>query len=428
MNNYYTASVPNRRNWPSLSGDLSADVAIVGAGMTGAATAVELAERGYQVVLLDAKQVGWGATGRNGGQVTGSLSGDNAMLKQLRKTQGDAAADFIWNLRWRGHDIINERVKRYNINCDLKTGHLFTAWSDADLPEFESMVNEAHRRGMQDSVSLLSKQEVHERLDTPLYCGAILNTKNLHLHSLKLCLGEAIAAESLGATIYENTPVHDVQMPTGKPVQLITDSGTVQAQQVVLAGNAYHRLMRRQLAGYLFPATLGNMVTAKLGQDLCQQINRDDNAVYDSRMVLDYFRITQDGRLMFGGGTNYSGTEISDVAAMLRPSMEKTFPALKDIPIDFAWTGSAGIIINRIPMLGRIQDRVYYAQGYSGHGMATSHILAEILGTAISGSLHEIDTFNDFWRWRIPVPTAAGSGLVALGMKYFKLKEQLGQR
>jgi len=391
IDNYYSATLGNSTSWPALDEDLRVDVAIVGAGISGVATAVELAERGFQVALLEANQVGWGAPGRNGGQVTGSLSGDAAMLKQLRKQHGSEAEDFIWQLRWRGHDIITERIKRYNIDCDLKTGHLFPAWLPEDIPELEQLVNYAHARGMEKDVQLLSKDQVHERLQTPLYYGAVFNRKNLHLHSLKLCVGEAMAASSLGVKIFESTRVVDIKSTDQQPVTVKTETGIVRADKVILAGNAYHRLMRQQLAGYLFPATLGNLVTAPLGSDLCQQINRDDVAVYDSRMVLDYFRITQDGRLMFGGGTNYTGRDIKDVASSLRPALEKTFPVLKNVPIDFAWTGTAGIVINRIPMLGRVQNNVFYLQGYSGHGMATSHILAEIIAEAVTGSFQQLE-------------------------------------
>lgn len=428
MNTYYAHSIDNKKTWPPLDGDAQTDVVIVGAGITGCATALELCERGYRVMVLEANTVGWGATGRNGGQVTGSLSGDAAMLKQLRKTMGTQAEEFVWNLRWRGHDIIKKRIKRYGIDCDLKTGHLFTAWTQKDLPDFQSMVHEAHQRGMEADVSLLNKKELHERLETPLYEGAVLNTKNLHLHSLKLCIGEATAAESLGCLIHEQTKVSSIHSKNADQVQVETGSGTVTAKHVVLAGNAYHRLLRPELSGYLFPAKLGNLVTAPLGDDLCQRINRDDNAVYDSRMVLDYYRITKDGRLMFGGGTNYSGQDIDDVAQTLRPSLEKTFPALKGVEIDFSWTGTAGIVINRIPMLGKAKNRIYYAQGYSGHGMATSHILAEITATAVAGEIEELNTFESFFRWRMPVPAAAGSAMVALGMKYYLLKEHLAGR
>jgi len=428
VNTYYTHSLGAIKKWPALPGDAKADVVIVGGGITGCASAVELSERGFSVMIVEANTIGWGATGRNGGQVTGSLSGDAAMLKQLRKKHGSQAEDFVWNLRWRGHDIIRQRIKRYDIDCDLKTGHLFTAWTKKDLPNFQLMVDEAHKRGMEADVSLLSKAQTHERLETPLYEGAVLNRRNMHLHSLKLCVGEALAAESLGCVIHENTLVKDVRTVNDSQVHVVTESGTITAKHVVLAGNAYHRLRRTELGGYLFPAKLGNLVTAPLGDSLCHRINRDDNAVYDSRMVLDYYRITQDGRLMFGGGTNYSGRDIADVASSLRPALERTFPALKNVAIDFAWTGSAGIVINRIPMLGRVENRIYYAQGYSGHGMATSHILAEILATAISGDIEELDTFESFWRWRIPAPASAGSALVALGMGYYLLKEHLSGR
>jgi glycine/D-amino acid oxidase-like deaminating enzyme len=178
----------------------------------------------------------------------------------------------------------------------------------------------------------------------------------------------------------------------------------------------------------VFPAILGNMTTTPLSEELARRINPDDLAVYDSRMVLDYYRLTADRRLMFGGGTNYSGTDIGNVAAALRPALEQTFPDLKGIGIDYAWTGTAGIVVNRIPALGRIADNVYYAQGYSGHGIASSHIMAEVLADALTGTLQHFDLFSGLEHIRLPVGPRLGSALVALGMTYHRLLQRVGPR
>jgi len=395
----------------------------VGGGLTGVATAVELAERGFSVALCESNRIGWGASGRNGGQVTGSLSGDQAMLKQLGKTHGKQAEDFVWHLRWEGHNIIRERVARYAIDCDLKTGHLHTAWTQRDVQSFIDMVELAHSYGMADDVTWLSKEAVHEMLETPLYEGGIYNKRCLHLHSLNLCVGEARAAASLGAKVFEQTPVSEIK--GGRDPRVVTEKGIVRAKKIVLAGNAYHRLARKQLGGLLFPAILGNMTTAPLGDALAAQINPHDVAVYDSRMVLDYYRLTADKRLMFGGGTNYSGRDIANVAKALKPSLIDTFPALKDIPIEYAWTGTAGIVMNRIPLVGKFDQNVYYAQGYSGHGIATSHIMAEVLAEALTGTLEKFDVFAGFKHHRVPGSRLFGNGLLAVGMWYYQFKEKL---
>ncbi len=423
ISNYYTATLNDTVEYPPLDGDITVDIAIVGGGLTGVASAVEFAERGFSVALCEANRIGWGASGRNGGQVTGSLSGDKAMLAQLRKKQGVDAEDFVWHLRWEGHNIIRERIARYDIACDLTPGHLHTAWRTADIAELKQTVDTAHSYGMEDDVSWLTKEEVHDKLDTPLYHGGILNKRSFHLHSLNLCVGEACAAASLGAQLFEQTPV--VKLVGGRSPKLITSNGTIHAKKIILAGNAYHRLARKQLKGLLFPAILGNMTTEPLSDELAQQINKHNLAVYDSRMVLDYYRLTADNRLMFGGGTNYSGRDIQDVAKTLMPALVNTFPALANTKIDYAWTGTAGIVMNRIPLVGKCDRHVYYAQGYSGHGIATSHILAEVLAEALTGTLEKFDVFADFKHNKVPGTEWLGNGMLALGMWYYQFKEKL---
>lgn len=420
---YYSASINEESDYPSLQDDQHCDVAIIGGGFTGIATALELAEKGFSVVVLEAEKIGWGATGRNGGQVTGSLSGDQAMLKQLRKQQGIDAEDFVWKLRWRGHDIIKQRVAKYGIDCDLKFGHLQTAYKPSHMKGLQQFHDEARARGMGDEVQMLSADEIPSYLDSTIYHGGLLNHKNMHLHPLNLCLGEAKAAANLGVRIYEKSPV--IGIDESDKVIVKSTHAKVHADRVMIAGNAYHKLGRPKLQGMLFPASLGNMATAPLSDELAKQINPHDLAVYDCRFVLDYYRLTADKRLMFGGGTNYSGKDSKSVAAELRPAMERTFPALKGIDIEFEWTGMAGIVLNRIPQLGKISDRLYYCQGYSGHGVAGSHIMAEIMAKAIAGHMEEFDTFAAFKHIRVPINDWLGNQALVLGMWYYQMLEKL---
>jgi gamma-glutamylputrescine oxidase len=418
---YYHASIKQETAYPELEGELSVDVVVIGGGFTGVNTALELAEAGYRVAIVEANKLAWGATGRNGGQVTGSLSGDVAMTRQLRQRIGGEALDYVWQLRWRGHEIIRRRVEKYGIDCSLKFGHLQTAYKASHLAGLKAMYDEGVGRGMGDELRLIDKRELPEYLGTPLYHGGLLNRRNMHLHSVNLCLGEARAAQMLGTLIFEHSQVLDIQ--DGKRVTVVTPKGKLSANSVLIAGNAYHRLGRSRLRGMLFPAALGNCATVPLSDELARAINPQDLAVYDSRFVLDYYRLTADKRLMFGGGTNYSGREPKDVAAQLRPAIERTFPCLKGIEIEFAWSGMAGIVVNRIPQLGKVSPNVFYCQGYSGHGIATSHIMAEISASAIRGQLQEFEYFAGMKHWRLPLNEWLGNQALALGMLYYQLRE-----
>ena len=419
---YYSASLNQETDYPTLQGQISVDVVIIGGGFTGVASAVELAERGLKVAIVESHKIGWGATGRNGGQVTGSLSGDDAMRKQMRNRLGAEVDDFIWQLRWRGQQIIQQRVAKYAIHCDLKHGHLHAAYKPSHMPGLQADYEEAVRRGMADEVSLLDRDGVRALLDSELYCGAIKNSRNLHLHPLNLCIGEAKAAESLGALIFEHSEV--LQIVHGANPAVITAQGRIDAKQVLLAGDVYHKLEPQKLKGMIFPAMGGIVTTAPLGE-LAKQINPQDLAVYDCRFVLDYYRLTADGRLLFGGGCNYSGRDSRDIAAELRPAIERTFPALKGVPIDFQWSCAMGIVVNRIPQLGKLSDNVWYCQGYSGHGIATSHIMGEIMANALTGSLEKFDTFAACSHIKVPLGDVLGNPMLAVGMWYYQLLEKL---
>ncbi len=240
---YYTSTLKEESAFPTLQGNHRVDVVIIGAGFTGIATAVELTERGLKVAVVEAEKVGWGASGRNGGQITGSLSGDGAMRKQLQKQVGTDAENFIWHLRWRGHEIIKNRVLKYGIDCDLKHGHLHAAYQTSHMQELGEFYDEAVARGMGDEVSLLDRDQVQTMLATPLYHGGLHNRRNMHVHPLNLCLGEARAAVSLGALIFENSKV--TQIIHGPTPAVVTEHGRIDANTVLLAGDAYHKLEQK---------------------------------------------------------------------------------------------------------------------------------------------------------------------------------------
>lgn len=418
-NSYYAATINDAMTYPQLRGSVAADICIVGGGFTGVASALMLSERGYSVALLEAHTIGWGASGRNGGQLIRGLGGKPA----LRKTHGPEIEAFIDRMRWRGNEIIEEYIKKYDIKCDLKYGYIDCAFKQRQLRELEAEYERFDKMGLGDRFRVVQADEMRDYVGTSDYVGGLYNDRDGHLHPLNLCRGEARAAAGLGTKLYENSPA--LRIDHGNKPAVHTKHGSVQANFVVLAGNAYHLLEQKHIGGVVFPAGTYMIATEPLGDDLSVQVMPRDLAVCDVNLMLDFYRLSADGRMLFGGRCNYSGHDPKDIAATLRPRMLNLFPQLSDVRIDFKWGGKIGIVIKRTPQLGRIGDSVYYAQGYSGHGVNQTHIMAEILTKAISGQMEDFDVFAKVKHIKMPGPRWFGNYLIALGMMYYRMKDLL---
>jgi glycine/D-amino acid oxidase-like deaminating enzyme len=416
---YYAATANDKTDYPELDGQVQADVCVVGAGFTGVATALTLAERGYSVAIVEANRVGWGASGRNGGQLINGLSG----MARLEKILGEEHADMLWDLRWRGNDIIHERVEKYGIQCDLKNGFVETALKARHLRELDEYAEEMERRNFPYPYEVWDKEKTQASLGTDAYIGGFVCYRDGHLHPLNLCIGEARAAEGLGVQIFEQSPVTGIQH--GNRPRVITAKGHVEADVVVLAGNAYHLLESKHLSNLTFPAGSYIIGTEPLPDEVVNEINPLDLAVCDLNDIVDYFRLSADKRLLYGGRCNYSGRVPHSIKAAMLPRMLKIYPRLKDVRIEYEWGGNIGIVLNRIPALGRINGNVYYSQGYSGHGVNATHIMGELVADAIGGTMEKFDLFANIRHFRIPGSQWMGNQIIALGMLYYRMKDLL---
>jgi glycine/D-amino acid oxidase-like deaminating enzyme len=416
---YYAATCNDEAMYPPLRGEVRRDVCVIGAGFTGIATALTLAERGYSVSVLEQNRVGWGASGRNGGQMIGGLPGEARLAKRWGAAHGDA----LFELGYRGHAIIARRVQQYAIDCDLKYGYIDTALRPRQLEQQKRMHAELCGRGMEHQVRLVVGADLAELLGTDQYLGGLINNRNGHLHPLNLCLGEARAAAGLGVAIHEDSEVTGIEHGT-HPV-VTTRHGCVRADFVVMAGNAYQYLEPDVLSGLLFPAGSFIVATEPLTAAEVAQINPLDLAVCDMNEVVDYFRLSADHRLLFGGRCNYSGREPRSVEAAVLPRLLKIYPQLAHRRVDYAWGGRVGIVVNRVPLLGRIGENVFYALGYSGHGVSLSHAFGEVLADAVAGTSEHMDIFARVPHRKIPFGQKFGSQMVALGMLYFRLRDLL---
>lgn len=420
IKSYYAATAhpaPLRR---TLLDDIEVDVAIIGGGFTGVASALSLAERGFSVALAEANRIGWGASGRNGGQILAGWSGEHEFIKQ----QGAKAEEFLARTRYLGNEIVEGRIERYGLQCDYMRGAATAAFNQRQLRDLESEYAECASYGLDASLSLVDAPALRKHIATNAYIGGLIDRRGAHCHPLNLCLGEAAAAEKLGAKLYEGTRVTSIDHSPSPVVH--TEQGHISAKYVILAGNAYHTLEAKTLAGFMLPAKTYVIVTEPLGDARAKELLPDNLAVCDSNQVLDYFRLTGDKRLIYGGRCTYSNRDIGDIEASLAPRMRRIFPQLEGVKIDFAWSGVIGIPLNRVPLIGRINSHVFYAQGYAGHGLNCSHIVGEMFADAIAGKESGIDAFDAIDHVRLPAADRIGGPLMALGMTYFRLRDALG--
>lgn len=420
-NSYYAASANPSPDRPQLTGRNEIDICIVGAGYSGLSTGLHLVEKGYKVAIIEGARVGWGASGRNGGQIVNGL---NASLQTIRKRYGQDTATFVAGLVQEGGEIIRERVKTYDIQCDLKDLNIFTGLTKAHMNELEERMKLWASYGIKNQ-ELLDRSQLREHVNSDLYEGGLIDYSGGHMHPLNLALGEAAAFEKLGGTIYEMSPVIHVDTEAEKPV-VKTDKGEMTCKTLVLCGNAYLGHVVPTLTSRVMPVSTQVMATEPLGEERAHSLLPQDACVEDIRYILDYYRLSGDKRLLFGGGTVYGGTDPSDIEAKLRPNLHKVFPQLKDVRIDHAWSGNFALSFSRVPQMGRIGDNTYFAHGYSGHGVTGSHTFGRILSEAIDGDLTRFDVFDNVSWYPFPGGRMFRVPYSMVGSWWYALRDRIG--
>ncbi|WP_085594231.1 MULTISPECIES: FAD-binding oxidoreductase [unclassified Pseudomonas] len=418
---YYAASSLPQPDYPALAGEQVADVCVVGGGFSGLNTALELAERGLSVVLLEARRIGWGASGRNGGQL---IRGVGHGLEQFTKVIGSEGVRQMKLMGLEAVEIVRQRIERFQIPCDLTWGYCDLANKPAELEGFAEEAEELRSLGYRHETRLLQASEMHSVVGSKRYVGGLVDMGSGHLHPLNLALGEAQAAQRLGVRLFEHSCV--TRIDYGAEVKVHAARGTVRAKTLVLGCNAYLNDLNPQLGGKVLPAGSYIIATEPLSPDQAQELLPQNMAVCDQRVALDYYRLSADRRLLFGGACHYSGRDPKDIAAYMRPKMLDVFPQLSAVKIDYQWGGMIGIGANRLPQIGRLKDQpnVYYAQAYSGHGVNATHLAGKLLGEAISGQHGGgFDLFDKVPHITFPGGKHLRSPLLALGMLWHRLKE-----
>lgn len=416
---YYAASALPHVVRPILQGAHQADVVIIGAGYTGLSSALHLAEAGFKVVVLEAARIGYGASGRNGGQLVQSYSRD---VDVIANKYGEDTAKMLGSMMFEGSKIIRERVQKYQIQCDLKDGGMFTALNDKQMRGLEHHKDLWEKYG-HTGLELLDADKTYDLVRTRRYKASLLDHWGGHVHPLNLALGEAAAIESLGGKIFEQSGVTRIDRTATPTVH--TAGGSVSAKFVVVAGNAYLGNLVPELAAKSMPCGTQIVTTEPLG-DRWHEVLPSDYCVEDSNYLLDYFRLSGDKRLIYGGGVIYGARDPDHIERIIRPKLMKTFPQLKDVRIDFAWTGNFLLTLSRLPQFGRINNNIYYMQGYSGHGVTTTHLAGKLVAEALKGQSERFDAFANLPHYPFPGGRLFRIPATALGAWYYTLRDKLG--
>jgi gamma-glutamylputrescine oxidase len=422
INSYYAATAHAGAMRPALAGRVDCDVCVVGGGIAGCSTALHLAEQGLSVVLLEQQRVGWGASGRSGGQALFGVAAGQGKLERLIGVPGARA---VWDVSVEALELLRSLIARFAIDCDWVSGYLLTAVKPRQQRELRDEVRELHERYGYRSVRYLERAELRATLATSRYLGGLYDTNSGHLHPLNYTLGLARSAEQLGVRIFEGSRASDYGAAGNSQVRVLTEAGEVRARYLVLCGNVYLGATAPALAAKIMGVATYIVATEPLGEARARQLIANNAAVCDTNWVLDYFRRSADERLLFGGRVNYSGLRSFDAPGATRARMLRVFPQLADVRIEYAWGGDVDITLNRAPHFGRLAPNVYFLQGFSGHGIALTGIAGKLVAEAIGGTAARFDVFARIPHGNFPGGAALRRPALVLAMLWYRIRDLL---
>ncbi|MBN8490128.1 MAG: FAD-binding oxidoreductase [Burkholderiales bacterium] len=422
-NSYYAATAPRQQAFPALQGGADCDVAVVGGGLAGLSAALDLAERGLSVVLLEAREIGWGASGRNGGQAIHGLACDQSTIEaQL----GLDEARRVWNMSIEALDLLRQRIARHAIDCDWRDGYLGLATNarkGRELQDWAERMATVYGYAMQH----IPPAEMGRWIASERFHSGIHDPRSGHLHPLKFTQGLARAAAAAGVRLHEQSPVLALQQ--GNPAVLRTAQGELRASHVLLAGNVYLKGLAPQLEPRIMPVGTYIACTERLDDALADSLIPSRSAVCDTNFVLDYFRTTNDQRMLYGGRVSYSTVTPMNLAESIRQRMVLSFPQLSGAKVEYAWGGFVDISMNRAPDFGRLPTppghtpNVYYLQGFSGHGLALTGLAGRLVAEAICGDAGRFDTFARLKHRPFPGGRLLRTPALVLGMAWYRMRD-----
>ncbi|NTE68229.1 FAD-binding oxidoreductase [Agrobacterium tumefaciens] len=418
---YYAATSVASTIEAAPRGDVRCDVCIIGGGYTGVSTALHLAKRGYKVVLLEANRIGWGASGRNGGQVNTGMRHEQETLEQK---YGVEFARQLWAIAVQSVERVKGLIAEHSIDCGFKPGVIHSSHRASDAKHFRGFTEKMRNDYGVETLNYLNRDALHALLPSDFYCCGVLDMEAGHLHPLNYLFGLARAAHALGVVFHENARVTSVE--AGKPAIVKTDKATIKADFVAAGLNGYGGSLFKNDAAYVMPINGYIGATRPLREDELSKVLTADYAVADSKFVINYFRLSEDKRLLFGGGESYGYRFPKNIDPIVRKPMRKVYPHLKDVPFDYAWGGTLGITMSRLPYFRKHADNIISAGGYSGQGVALATLAGDIIAETIAGQAERFDVISAIPAHRFPGGSMLQTPLLVAAMLWYGLRDALG--
>ncbi|WP_417824275.1 NAD(P)/FAD-dependent oxidoreductase [Thalassospira lucentensis] len=419
---YYAATANKTAPFETIEGDQSCDIVVIGGGFTGLSSALHLAERGFDVILLEAHRVGWGASGRNGGQVG---SGQRREQDDLEKMVGRDDAKKLWDIAEQSKDIVKSLITKHDIKCDWKPGILHADHRARFVSDTHAYTEKLQSEYGYNQIRTVDRAEMREMLGTEFYHGGSLDMGAGHIHPLNFALGIADAARAAGARIFENAVVTSYESQSGKVTVKTSNGAVVSANKVILGCNGYLDALEDRVAKRVMPINNFIIATEPLSDDLARDLIRDDVAVADSKFVINYYRLSADNRMLFGGGETYGYRFPRDIKSFVSPHMLEVYPQLKDVKIDYGWGGTLAITMNRMPFFRKIEDNVFTATGYSGHGVAMATLAGQIMADAVAGTMERFDVMSNLKIPAFPGGKTLRYPMLVAAMVWYSIRDRL---
>ena len=419
---FYRSSVEDLNSQDQLTSDIDVDICVIGGGLTGISSAINLSKKGYSVILCEARKIGWGASGRNGGQLGIGMRKDQFTIE---KKLGLKHAKELWSLGLEAVEDVKNLIKENEIDCHLVNGVMSTACFEKDIDEYKFEIEHMAKNYDFEGYQFFNKEKIREEINSKMYLAGLLNSGSYHLNPLKLTLGLAKVAQKNKVKIFENTPIEKIR-EEGDRVQVMSKKGLIRANQVVVACNGYLDSILGSKKNKFMPINNYVVATEPLGEKRARQIIKNNYAVCDTRFIIDYYRFSEDWRMIFGGGETFTSNFVKNATSFVSKRMIKVFPELQNVKIDYSWGGTLAITVNRLPHFGTLMNnKVSYAFGYSGHGLALSVLAGKLIGENIHGDHERFEFFSDINHMSIPLGSIFRRPIYSSAILYYKIRDYL---